>query len=202
MTTPARIAALSAQWRERNQELAATLNRLADRLRDTRWQPFQVRDEINMGMRRVADELEALAAARVEPTLSAWMVNVRDVLSDLVDACYTEGSSNYWRICGLCGMESNHETMLGDQTHEKDCPVDVAERLLRAWMKTTTPLAAEAAAPSPIAPVPLNPTQEAAVKSWAADDRLWTTQDTVEFNLRVFARSIVAAAPRPIAEQQ
>jgi hypothetical protein len=38
----------------------------------------------------------------------------------------------------------------------------------------------------------LNTDQEQAIKKWAADDRLWTTQDTVEFNLRVFARLILA----------
>jgi hypothetical protein len=43
-------------------------------------------------------------------------------------------------------------------------------------------------------PIPLNDWQERAIKQWAADDRLWTTQDTVEFNLRTFARSILAAA--------
>lgn len=37
-------------------------------------------------------------------------------------------------------------------------------------------------------PIQLSPQQEEAVKSWAADDRLWTTQETVEFNLRTFAR--------------
>jgi hypothetical protein len=40
-------------------------------------------------------------------------------------------------------------------------------------------------------PIPLNEEQEQAVKSWAADDRLWTTQDTVEINLRTFARMIL-----------
>jgi len=40
-------------------------------------------------------------------------------------------------------------------------------------------------------PIPLNDAQEAIVKEWAADDRLWTTQETVEFNLRTFARVIL-----------
>ena len=39
----------------------------------------------------------------------------------------------------------------------------------------------------------LNPEQLRAVKQWAADDRLWTTPDTVAFNLAVFARVILAA---------
>ena len=39
-------------------------------------------------------------------------------------------------------------------------------------------------------PIVLNAAQEKAVKEWAADDRLWTTQETVEFNLRTFARVI------------
>jgi hypothetical protein len=40
-------------------------------------------------------------------------------------------------------------------------------------------------------PIPLSDAQERAIKAWAADDRLWTTQETVEFNLRVFAREIL-----------
>lgn len=39
--------------------------------------------------------------------------------------------------------------------------------------------------------LPLSDAQEQAVKDWAADDRLWMTQDTVEFNLRIFARVIL-----------
>ena len=42
-------------------------------------------------------------------------------------------------------------------------------------------------------PITLNAAQESAVKEWAADDRLWTTQETVEFNLRIFARVILKA---------
>lgn len=44
-------------------------------------------------------------------------------------------------------------------------------------------------------PIPLSSAQELLVKQWAADDRLWTTQETVEFNLRVFARAVLAAKP-------
>lgn len=40
-------------------------------------------------------------------------------------------------------------------------------------------------------PIELNAAQESLVQVWAADDRLWTTQETVEFNLRVFARNIL-----------
>jgi hypothetical protein len=43
-------------------------------------------------------------------------------------------------------------------------------------------------------PIQLNAGQESLVTQWAADDRLWTTGETVQFNLRVFARAILAAA--------
>ena len=43
-----------------------------------------------------------------------------------------------------------------------------------------------------LSPIPLNAEQEQATKDWAADDRLWTTQETVEFNLRTFARKVLA----------
>lgn len=42
-------------------------------------------------------------------------------------------------------------------------------------------------------PISLNAEQLQAAKEWAADDRLWTTQETVEFNLTVFARKILSA---------
>lgn len=40
-------------------------------------------------------------------------------------------------------------------------------------------------------PIPLSEAQLLAAHQWAADDRLWTTQETVEFNLCVFAREIL-----------
>jgi hypothetical protein len=33
--------------------------------------------------------------------------------------------------------------------------------------------------------------QERTIAEWAADDRLWTTQETVAFNLRAFARMLL-----------
>lgn len=42
-------------------------------------------------------------------------------------------------------------------------------------------------------PIQLNHNQETLCRQWAADDRLWTTQETVEFNLKTFARSILVA---------
>lgn len=62
-------------------------------------------------------------------TIKHW----RDMLSDVVDACYAEGTSAHWRLCGVCQMEHHREAVLGDQTHVKGCVVDSAERLLRAW---------------------------------------------------------------------
>ena len=43
----------------------------------------------------------------------------------------------------------------------------------------------------------LNHKQREAAQTWAADDRLWTTQETVEFNLLTFARAILAASGGP-----
>lgn len=54
-------------------------------------------------------------------------------------------------------------------------------------------------------PIPLNAQQLEAVKNWAADDRLWTTQETVEINLRIFARVILAgqsSASAPAGEKK
>ena len=48
-----------------------------------------------------------------------------------------------------------------------------------------------------ISPIPLTTKHEQSIKEWAADDRLWTTQETVEFNLRTFARTILKDATEP-----
>lgn len=47
--------------------------------------------------------------------------------------------------------------------------------------------------------IPLNEPQLDAANQWAADDRLWTTQETVQINLRTFARKILALS-RPGVE--
>ncbi len=41
-------------------------------------------------------------------------------------------------------------------------------------------------------PIALNPEQREAATLWAADDRLWTTQEVVAFNLKIFARKILS----------
>ena len=41
------------------------------------------------------------------------------------------------------------------------------------------------------APIPLSREMLEAIRTWAADDRLWTTQETVAFNLCTFARVIL-----------
>jgi hypothetical protein len=48
-------------------------------------------------------------------------------------------------------------------------------------------------APKSVLPLHLNEKQEEEIRRWAADDRLWNTGETVIFNLRVFARVILAA---------
>lgn len=63
----------------------------------------------------------------------------RDALSDLVDACYTEGSSPSWRLCGVCEMEHHREATLGDQTHVNGCAVEEAEKVLRALLRQPSP---------------------------------------------------------------
>jgi len=44
------------------------------------------------------------------------------------------------------------------------------------------------------APIPLSREQIKAVQDWAADDRLWSTKGTTEFNLYTFARLILKLA--------
>ena len=44
---------------------------------------------------------------------------------------------------------------------------------------------------SDVAPIPLTKATIEAVRDWAADDRLWSTKDTTEFNLCAFARLVL-----------
>lgn len=44
-------------------------------------------------------------------------------------------------------------------------------------------------------PIHLTTAQRDAAKTWAADDRLWTTQETVELNLLTFARVVLSGLP-------
>lgn len=76
-----------------------------------------------------ANELETLVAGAVSKS------QLREALSDLVDTCYIEGTSSTWKLCGVCQTEHHIDALVNDQTHEKDCAVDEAEKLLRA--KTT-----------------------------------------------------------------
>lgn len=77
---------------------------------------------------------------------------IRDVLSDLVDACYAEGSSSSWRVCQLCDMEHRPDAaMPGDQTHGKDCAVEAAEGVLRALL---SPVESSSEAPPVWIPAP------------------------------------------------
>lgn len=60
-------------------------------------------------------------------------------------------------------------------------------------LNPTTPAPTEQLAPTPSEfPIALTFRQEADIKLWAADDQLWTTQETVAFNLRTLARKLVA----------
>jgi len=43
----------------------------------------------------------------------------------------------------------------------------------------------------PVGLIPLNRAQGWLITQWAADDRLWTTQETVALNLETFARAIL-----------
>jgi hypothetical protein len=46
--------------------------------------------------------------------------------------------------------------------------------------------------------IELNQKQLASCDDWAADDRLWTTQETVAFNLKTFARVILRDCRNPL----
>lgn len=54
-------------------------------------------------------------------------------------------------------------------------------------------------------PIRLNERQRKTIADWAADDRLWTTQETATINLATFARTILRDAfpePAPICNTQ
>lgn len=103
--------------------------------------------------------------------------SLRDLVADLIE-CRAE--INDWRS-GLivvkrypCGCSATGARSIPDYCPKHDSPL-VSESHQRRQF-----------------PIPLNAEQEQAAKEWAADDRLWATQETVEFNLRTFARKILA----------
>lgn len=58
---------------------------------------------------------------------------VREVLSDLVDACYQDGSSSSWRVCNVCDTEHLKDGPYGRnvEMHRADCVVLAAELVLQ-----------------------------------------------------------------------
>lgn len=81
------------------------------------------------------------------------------------------------------GTESYAETTFREVRDERD---DLRQRVKELEWKLS-------AVPAPESPIRLNNQQENICKLWAEDDRLWTTQETVAFNLRTFARAILSA---------
>jgi len=82
--------------------------------------------------------------------------------------------------------------------HQDDCPGDdTCDCICKPLNDAVNAVCQKAfdaqVAPMPM-PIPLTAVQEQAIKDWAADDRLWTTQETVEVNLRTFAREILKHA--------
>lgn len=59
-------------------------------------------------------------------------------------------------------------------------------------MKETDPRGLQIVEPG-ASPIPLTAAMLEAIRTWAADDRLWTTQETTAFNLCTFARVILKA---------
>jgi hypothetical protein len=108
--------------------------------------------------------------------------NVKDITANILrlQALVAERSASPWGwACSSCGC---------DVLYCK-CPAQNA--------KDAIPPGPEGATAKPLGdPTALNEAQQAAVKEWAADDRLWTTQETVEFNLRTFARVVLKSTPQ------
>jgi hypothetical protein len=62
--------------------------------------------------------------------------SLREALSDLVDACYVEGSSSSWKLCGVCDTEHLREASYGlADVHSKNCAVLAAERALSQYLR-------------------------------------------------------------------
>jgi hypothetical protein len=72
--------------------------------------------------------------ARLRAEGEALRATRRDIIADLVDLCYTDGTSPSWRLCLGCETEYHREDH--DFGHGRpDCPVKVAEAWLAAWTK-------------------------------------------------------------------
>ena len=102
---------------------------------------------------------------------------------------HVPGCPRYWPLSSGPAPDQLKAAIAEGVSSSKPVPEDVG-----GWLRGISEQAhaepASGPAPRVEAPIPLNEEQEQAAKSWAADDRLWTTQGTVEFNLRTFARVI------------
>ncbi len=100
----------------------------------------------------------------------------------------TKASAQRWQELAIQGAEQQHEddALFEESRGGHEGPFE-------ACAHPDCVLVREASAPPAATyPIPLNAEMEQAVKDWAADDRLWTIQETVEFNLRTFARTILS----------
>jgi hypothetical protein len=81
-----------------------------------------------------AKEIATADLARLRAEGEALRATRRDIIADLVDLCYTDGTSPSWRLCLGCETEYHREDH--DFGHGRpDCPVKVAEAWLAAWTK-------------------------------------------------------------------
>jgi hypothetical protein len=85
------------------------------------------------------------------------------VTFDILEGDWPEHSVRWCRICGAYR-------------------VDYGDGRLSAWRERFE---------TPAGLIPLSQSRQALIKEWAADDRLWTTQETVALNLETFARAIL-----------
>ena len=132
-------------------------------------------------------------SAQADEAVIAVGANIKRLLADL--AALREAATTH---CACVVSKEGDECLSECDEHEQ-----VRERAEKAEadLAALRQRHAEVGAAT-TAPIPLTEEQEREAKEWAADDRLWTTRETVEFNLRTFVRKILSLCPPALARQR
>jgi len=141
---------------------------------------------------QIALALRELQYHRARPAVAL----TRYALGDGEQVCVPadDGAWVLWADIAAGQAPTRAQVELKQPTPQPSAPIDRLEPIPGVAPDRTQPIGG---------PIRLNDAQQQAAKEWAADDRLWTTQETVEINLRMFARVILIQQPSaPAAKEE
>ena len=151
-------------------------------------------DGMNAGRKECANELDALRSSSVGSACEFASLNGSAACRTHDVFLKHDGSTWICPTTGTLipfGVSFGYKALRSSSASGPAAP-DRLQPILKEPLDRPEPIATQY--PLSLNTAGLNDAQLKAAKEWAADDRLWTTQDTVEFNLRTFARVILSSA--------